>query len=61
MSEDQRSTGDTVPGSASAPCTLRQACVRAGLDRGGERCPTCPVRALCESELRWLVKAVPLH
>jgi hypothetical protein len=41
------------------PCSLREACVRAGLDRGGERCPGCPVRDLCESEIRWLVKAAP--
>ena len=39
----------------SAPSTLHAACVKAGLDRDGERCPDCPVRALCSSEGRWLV------
>lgn len=39
----------------SPPLSLRQACVRAGLDRGGERCPECPVRQLCQSDMRWLV------
>ena len=51
---------DDYPGAidwpaGSPPSTLREACRRAGLDRGGARCPDCPVRQLCESELRWLV------
>jgi hypothetical protein len=40
------------------PCSLRQACAKAGLDRGGERCPECRLKHLCQSELRWLVKTV---
>ena len=39
-----------------APCSMREACARALLDRGGERCPSCPVRELCQSEGRWFVK-----
>lgn len=46
------------PGS---PCSMREACARASLDRGGERCPSCPVRELCQSEMRWVVKSAPLH
>jgi hypothetical protein len=59
MSNDQ---GRTVKAGPSSPaCSLREACSRAGLDRNGERCPTCPVRDLCQSEVRWLVKALPLQ
>lgn len=36
--------------------SLRQACRNAGLDHNGERCPDCPLRQLCKSESRWLVK-----
>lgn len=58
MSDDQ---GRTIKaGQGSPACSLREACLRAGLDRGGERCPTCPVRDLCESDVRWLVKTLPL-
>lgn len=39
-----------------SPCSLRQACGRKGLDLGGARCPICPLRSLCQSELRWLVR-----
>ena len=49
------------PHAGAPPCSLREACVRAGLDRGGERCPTCPVRELCQSEVRWLIKTAPIH
>ena len=45
----------------ATPCSLREACVRAALDRGGERCPTCALRELCQSEVRWFVKAPLLH
>ena len=49
----------TVGHSSGPPCSLREACTRAGLDRGGERCPDCPVRDLCDSEQRWVVKVAP--
>ena len=39
-----------------SPCSLRQACGRKGLDRGGARCLICPLRSLCQSELRWLIR-----
>jgi len=35
--------------------SLREACQKIGLDRGGARCPDCPVRDLCEDDERWLV------
>jgi hypothetical protein len=44
------------PGSGFHARSLRQACVEAGLDRGGQCCADCPLKALCQSELRWLVK-----
>jgi len=59
MSDDRTRMRDFMR--QAPPCSMREACVRAGLDRGGERCPTCPVRDLCQSEVRWLVKAAPLH
>jgi hypothetical protein len=46
------------PEEGSPPCSLRQACQKAELDRGGARCPECPLRGLCQSELRWLIKTV---
>ncbi len=59
MSNDQ---GRTMKlGLGSTPCSLREACLKAGLDRNGTRCPTCPVRDLCESDVRWVVKALPLQ
>jgi hypothetical protein len=45
----------------ASPCSMREACARASLDRGGERCPVCPVRELCQSEARWVVKTAPTH
>jgi hypothetical protein len=27
-------------------------------DNSGERCPICPVRDLCESDDRWLVRGI---
>jgi hypothetical protein len=36
--------------------TLRDACRKTGHDDGGKRCPTCPLKDLCESEERWLVE-----
>ena len=57
MSDNQHKAIDLRP--ASPPCSLRQACAKAALDRGGQRCPVCPLRGLCQSELRWLIKTVP--
>jgi hypothetical protein len=37
------------------PCSLGEACRESGLDEGGERCPNCALKQLCESETRWLV------
>jgi hypothetical protein len=37
-------------------CTLGEACRGTGHDEGGTRCAWCPLRELCESEDRWLVK-----
>jgi hypothetical protein len=45
----------------SPPCSLREACVAAKLDRGGERCPACRLLELCRGEGRWLVKAALLQ
>jgi hypothetical protein len=46
--------------SISAPLSpalsLRQACRKTGYDDNGRRCPGCPLRELCESEERWLVR-----
>jgi hypothetical protein len=39
----------------SAPRSLGDACRELGLDDEGQRCPECPLQALCESETRWLV------
>jgi hypothetical protein len=38
--------------------TLRDACRQTGRDNSGERCPICPVRDLCESDDRWLVRGI---
>jgi hypothetical protein len=41
------------------PRSLREACRQVGLDHRGMRCPDCPLRDLCESDVRWLVKLPP--
>ncbi len=38
------------------PRPLAEACRATGHDRAGERCPECPLRILCESDRRWLVR-----
>jgi hypothetical protein len=38
------------------PRVLAEACRASGHDRAGGRCPECPLRTLCESEERWLVR-----
>lgn len=40
----------------SPALSLREACRRAGQDREGQRCPDCPLRTLCVSEARWVVR-----
>jgi hypothetical protein len=40
---------------------MREACAKALLDRGGERCPGCPLRDLCRNEMRWVIKSAPPH
>jgi hypothetical protein len=40
----------------SPALTLRDACEKTRHDHGGKRCPACPLKALCESEQRWLVE-----
>jgi hypothetical protein len=53
-------TGTRISAATPAsPCSMREACARALLDRGGERCPGCPLRELCQSELRWFVRTAP--
>lgn len=39
--------------------TLRDACRQSGRDENGLRCASCPVKDLCESDERWLVKLTP--
>ena len=36
--------------------TLREACRQTACDKGGERCPICPIKALCENDERWLIR-----
>jgi len=51
----------THPASAdplSPALTLRDACHRTGHDAGGNRCPDCPLKGLCENEKRWLIERV---
>lgn len=55
MSDDWHDASNLWP--AAPPCSLRQACAKKGLDRGGERCPSCPLQSLCQSELRWLIQS----
>jgi hypothetical protein len=38
------------------PRSLGEACTEAGRDEGGRRCAHCPLKELCMSEERWLVK-----
>jgi hypothetical protein len=40
----------------SPALSLRQACRKVGYDDGGKRCPGCPLKELCESEERWIVR-----
>ena len=58
MCDDRYDARDPRP--AAPPCSLRQACAKTGLDRDGERCPSCPLKALCQSELRWLIQTEPM-
>jgi hypothetical protein len=57
MTTTGNGTSGAVP--SAPPCSMREACARALLDRGGARCPNCPVRDLCQSEGRWLIKRTP--
>jgi hypothetical protein len=59
MSDSRIRTSDA--NRPAPPRSMREACARALLDRGGERCPGCPVRDLCQSELRWFVRVPPPH
>ena len=34
--------------------SLREACQRSGLDKGGRRCVECRRRQLCHEEARWV-------
>jgi hypothetical protein len=49
-------TDDRGSDAGPRPCSMREACGKAGLDDDGDRCPSCPLRRLCLSELRWLVQ-----
>jgi len=40
----------------SPAISIRQACRKTGHADNGRRCPGCPLRELCESEERWLVR-----
>lgn len=39
-----------------SPRTLCEACRRTGCDEDSKRCPTCPLKNLCGSDDRWLVR-----
>jgi hypothetical protein len=39
--------------------SLGEACRENGLDAHGQRCPVCPLKALCVSETRWRVRRPP--
>ena len=41
---------------ASRARSLGEACREAGRDEDGRRCAYCPLKDLCMSEERWLVK-----
>jgi len=55
MPDTQPQTEAVTP--PPAPCSLRQACIRAELYRGGERCPGCALRTLCQTDMRWLIRS----
>jgi len=40
----------------SPALSLRQACRTTGYDDRGKRCPGCPLKELCESDERWIVR-----
>jgi hypothetical protein len=40
----------------SPALSLRLACRKTGYDDSGRRCPGCPLRELCDSEERWIVR-----
>lgn len=40
----------------SPALSMRQACRKTEYDDNGRRCPGCPLRELCDSEERWLVR-----
>ena len=40
----------------SPALSLRNACQKKGYDNSGTRCAGCPLKDLCESEERWLVR-----
>jgi hypothetical protein len=39
--------------------SLGEACRENGLDAFGQRCPACPLKALCVSDTRWRVHREP--
>jgi hypothetical protein len=39
--------------------SLGEACRENGLDAFGQRCPACPLKALCVSDTRWRVQRPP--
>jgi hypothetical protein len=40
----------------SPALSLRDACQKKGYDNSGTRCAGCPLKDLCDSEERWLVR-----
>jgi len=48
----------TMPYVFSPARTLREACRQSGHDEDGRRCPTCPLKYLCENDERWLVPSL---
>jgi len=44
----------------SPALSLRQACRNTGHDNSGKRCSGCPLKKLCESEERWIVRLTDL-
>jgi hypothetical protein len=47
------------PQRRSRRLSLGEACRENGLDALGQRCPACPLKALCVSETRWRVRRPP--